>query len=434
MLGWTCASGHEWQARAVTVKRRGCPSCRHATTADTIAKSRGGVCTLAGNLVADNFGWRCAAGHSWLASLNSVKNMRTWCPTCHGCGGGRGGGRPATGLELATANAAAHGGTCTSTTYETMDDVMGWRCANAHEWKASLRQVRVLRQWCTVCAAPVQAGLELAHALARENGGECLDTEWAGATSPLRWRCAFGHEWVLPYRSLKSSGAWCVECRGSRVRHSLDTVQAYARNRGGECLSVSWAPAAAQLWRCKLGHEWSAKFHAMNSRGIWCPSCAGAGAGARAFASAQGGSCLSAATEPPQQWRCALGHEWSASFATAQVAWCPYCPWAREEECRLVLERLTGDRFPRSSLNGVELDGYNARLRIAFEYQGEPVQLVTSCWDDEDDEDDDAASQRELAWQQKRDACHDEFVALIEIPHTVADVEEFVWGHLKHLV
>lgn len=189
--------------------------------------------------------------------------------------------------------------------------------------------------------------------------------------------------------------------RGSRVRHSLDTVQAYARNRGGECWSVSWAPAAAQLWRCKLGREWSAKFHAMNSRGIWCPSCSGAGAGARArarvrerargFVFERGDRTASAmALRPRPRVECEFRDRPSRVVSVLPVGARGRVP--------LVLERLTGDRFPRSSLNGVELDGYNARLRIAFEYQGEPVQLVTSCWDDEDD---DAASQRELAWQQK---------------------------------
>merc|ERR1712113_281401 len=78
----------------------------------------------------------------------------------------------------------------------------------------------------------------------------------------------------------------------------------------------------------------------------------------------------------PMLWRCSEGHEWLASLANVKNAgtWCPHCnTWKREEECRAVFEELLGVSFPRcrpSFLDGLELDGFNAELRLAFEHQG----------------------------------------------------------------
>jgi hypothetical protein len=54
--------------------------------------------------------------------------------------------------------------------------------------------------------------------------------------------------------------------------------------------------------------------------------------------------------------------------------WCRYCTfYINEEECRKIIEKLTGKKFPTkrpSFLNGMEYDGYSEELKLAFEYQG----------------------------------------------------------------
>ena len=48
-----------------------------------LAKDRGGLC-LAKTYVNTKakLRWRCAEGHEWEASANSVKGNGSWCPKC----------------------------------------------------------------------------------------------------------------------------------------------------------------------------------------------------------------------------------------------------------------------------------------------------------------------------------------------------------------
>ena len=54
--------------------------------------------------------------------------------------------------------------------------------------------------------------------------------------------------------------------------------------------------------------------------------------------------------------------------------WCNICINSKpENECRDIIESLTNSEFPKrrpTFLNRLELDGYNEKLRIAFEYNG----------------------------------------------------------------
>lgn len=51
--------------------------------ADEAAQAKGGQClseTCGGSQ--EKLRWRCAEGHEWLATLASVRNLKTWCPHC----------------------------------------------------------------------------------------------------------------------------------------------------------------------------------------------------------------------------------------------------------------------------------------------------------------------------------------------------------------
>jgi len=78
--------------------------------------------------------------------------------------------------------------------------------------------------------------------------------------------------------------------------------------------------------------------------------------------------------------RCCDGHTWNARLTDLEKGvWCPRCVrWRREESCRLILENIYKSEFPKSSPQWLkygrsrfQLDGYNAGLCLAFEYQGE---------------------------------------------------------------
>ncbi len=91
-LRWRCGEGHEWAATLSSVRNLGtwCPRCaprgRPPLTledAQAAAQEKGGAClSEAYESSRDKLRWRCGRGHEWAASLNSVRNLGTWCPHC----------------------------------------------------------------------------------------------------------------------------------------------------------------------------------------------------------------------------------------------------------------------------------------------------------------------------------------------------------------
>lgn len=161
-LGWRCASGHEWAASLSSVRSMGtwCPQCRPPRSAGgrkpltleaarEAAAARGGACT-SGECEGSTaiLGWRCASGHTWAATLNSVRNMGTWCPSCAR------GGSPLT-LEDARETAKEKGGDCISDEAECegSHSRLVWQCAEGHTWAARFKAVRYMGTWCPHCRA-----------------------------------------------------------------------------------------------------------------------------------------------------------------------------------------------------------------------------------------------------------------------------------------
>lgn len=92
---WECAEKHRWRATLNNVTARGgegtwCPQCfgnarLDLDVAHEVAARRDGLC-LSEEYVNSQapLEWECAEGHTWEASLNSVKDAGSWCPRCFG--------------------------------------------------------------------------------------------------------------------------------------------------------------------------------------------------------------------------------------------------------------------------------------------------------------------------------------------------------------
>jgi hypothetical protein len=149
-----------------------------------------------------------------------------------------------------------------------------WRCAHGHEWESAAHNIRA-GHWCPVCGHAVPLTIADMQAEADAQGGVCLSTRYLGKNAKLRWRCRFGHVFeVRP--SFVRGGGWCPHCRGTRELGSIDRMQAIARDRGGRCLSDAYVDARTKLrFRCAEGHEWDAQ-PANIVAGKWCALCANA--------------------------------------------------------------------------------------------------------------------------------------------------------------
>lgn len=182
----------------------------------------------------------------------------------------------------------------------------------------------------------------------------------------------------------------CNLCRIKRnggentQRLTIEECKEYALNKGGECLSETYKNCMIKMkWKCSENHEWEATFNAIKTQNQWCPYCSGKHNNnikvCKEFALNKNGECLSNEyknKETHMLWRCSEKHEWEATFGKIKNAgrWCPQCSSGRSEQlCREIFEEHYNAKFPTKKpkfLKGLELDGYNKELNIAFEYNG----------------------------------------------------------------
>lgn len=164
-------------------------------------------------------------------------------------------------------------------------------------------------------------------------------------------------------------------------------------------------------------------------RGDGCPTCAGNEAltieDMKALAEERNGLCLSSSyrnLRTKLKWRCADGHEWEASPDQIRHnnSWCPTCSCNLGEEIvRAYFEAIFFKPFPRKRpkwLKGLELDGYNTELGIAFEHHGQQHYRQKRLYHKTKKEFEDQTSRD----KRKRELCTDHKVTLFEIPEVPA--------------
>ena len=154
LLHWQCEQRHTWWANLNNVKSGGtwCPTCAGRPPL-TLAAAREVAANQGGELLSQSYDnvrgrlhWRCAQGHEWLTTLDSVRNKGSWCPSC---------ARSRRRLKLGLAHqlASAQGGLCLSKSYTNNCSRLLWRCSHHHEWWASLKSVKDRGTWCPSCAS-----------------------------------------------------------------------------------------------------------------------------------------------------------------------------------------------------------------------------------------------------------------------------------------
>ena len=222
--------------------------------------------------------------------------------------------------------------------------------------------------------------IEECQEFAKSKGGKCLSTEYKNNQTTMLWRCEKKHEWNAMFQHIKR-GVWCPHCSG-KAKHTIQDCQLFAESKGGSCLSTEYSSNKKKMrWKCEKKHEWSAIFKDIK-HGYWCPSCAGVARltieECQSFAESKGGKCLSTEYKncsTKMLWQCEKKHEWSTIYSRIKhSSWCPRCSGNRSEElCRTIIENYLCEPFPNvrpKFLEGLELDGYNKDLNIAFEYNG----------------------------------------------------------------
>jgi len=142
-----------------------------------------------------------------------------------------------------------------------------------------------------------------------------------------------------------------------------------------------------------------------------------------------GGRCLSEkfrGTKRKHLWECyTCGYKWYASPndirgkpSRVQGTWCPKCNRSLPEEiCRLFFENIFNTKFPKENnlewlrKTKMHLDGYNAKLKIAFEYQGKHHYEQIQYFHKEEKKFQESKKRDEY----KRNMCKQNGIVLIEI-------------------
>jgi len=195
--------------------------------------------------------------------------------------------------------AFSRGGACLSNRYLGDRVKLLWRCAEGHEWEAMPNGVKK-GSWCPLCYGNRPKPVEAVRQLTAAKGGELISDRTNGKRRFVTVICSAGHTWETTPRRLKRGG-WCPTCDEAK-RLTINNMREAAVQRGGLCLSYKYVNSVSKLhWRCQLGHEWDAPYASIQ-QGRWCPKCGHIAGGdkqrdtidkMRATALARGGRCLS---------------------------------------------------------------------------------------------------------------------------------------------
>ncbi|AXE31740.1 hypothetical protein DK842_18660 [Chromobacterium phragmitis] len=166
--------------------------------------------------------------------------------------------------------AAAWGGACGADRYQNMHVHMPFRCANGHDFESTPTTI-LSGQFCPSCHDRKGRMAAEIEAFVAAKGWRSL-SEYKHSSTRMLWRCEHGHEWRVRWETVRS-GHGCPHCYRLRRCHSLEDMQALARERGGECLSERYINIRTpMLWQCEKGHVWSIPASSVLT-GRWCAAC-----------------------------------------------------------------------------------------------------------------------------------------------------------------
>lgn len=330
-LTFVCAVGHRWDALAgAIVAGSWCPECarprRRYSIVDMqrLASERGGEClSKRRSGTVSPLRWRCARGHRWQMNPHNLLYSGTWCRACE----------QADQLAGLADIVSARGGALLSRRYTGARSKLRVRCGGGHTWSMDAGAIR-RGSWCVLCAGRAPITVERLRRAARAHGGESLEPDDAKLhiNRHARWRCAKGHEWNASPGNVMN-GTWCPRCN-RRVKMTLADVDAHAASRGERCLTRSYEGSHQMLeWECAEGHRWCSTRHRIMNSGRWCPTCAGVIPVTieqmQQLAIDRGGMCLSpsyANSRTSLRWRCAEGHAFTLAPKLVKVGrWCARC-------------------------------------------------------------------------------------------------------------
>jgi hypothetical protein len=261
-LLWECEKGHQWKApfSDILYKKTWCVECAGKKKLDgikmaqEIAKLKKGKCLSIEykNSTNQKLLWECEKGHQWYASLNQIKDKKTWCKKCAGL--------EKLTIEIAKEEAKKRNGECLSEEYFGVKQKLIWKCKCGHQWEATLNNIKNRHSWCPEC---FQKNITIndAKKIASEQRGRCLSDVYV-PNKKLLWQCEFGHQWEAILGNIKNNKAWCPECGLLNSAKKMNNAQISQHWKTGESLICvgSYEIKTVHYLNCnKIEYLWQTK-------------------------------------------------------------------------------------------------------------------------------------------------------------------------------
>lgn len=283
-------------------------------------------------------------------------------------------------------------GRCMSSVYSRNDTKYIWKCKNKSHPEFEAQWGNVVRgRWCKLCANErFKMDFSVIQLKIKEMGGKLVSKQkdYVNNKSVIKYYCDQGHECSSSWGKLQQAEVangralnWCSECSG-KAKYTIAEVRQLATDRGGVLLSKSYTNNKELLkWRCSNSHEFKLNLHNLLN-GQWCRKCS-SGIG--------------------------------------------------EEYVRYVLEGVFNEKFPKTKpnwLGGLELDGYNKKLKLAFEFQGVQHRKYVPVFHQNGLSDFESQIERD---KKKRNLCKRHGVKLIEVEFVNTQLDKLTKNILDSL-
>jgi hypothetical protein len=264
--------------------------------------------------------WKCKiCNNVWSSNYNNTRK-RSSCPSC---GKGKVRHTPENVKRIAKEKG-----------FELLDDYIQssknnmWRCMDcSYIWSTSFANINrdQRNKGCPKCNGQVRYKYQDILQIAKERDLTCLDPDYENCCVHMKWQCNRCERiWETSFRSIKQN-IGCIKCTfDTTIKCGIEDVLYTIKNRNIECLDEKYINAHTKMnWKCTVcDNIWKATYTHIKHSKSGCPNCAA---------------------------------------------------YRSQKACRKIFEKIMGEPFPTlrpKFLKGLEYDGYNSELKLAFEYQG----------------------------------------------------------------
>jgi len=325
--------------------------------------------------------------------------------------------------------------------------INGWKCDTCDTiFSATYHNIKT-GSWCRKCRLNIK-DLNDYKEICKPKGEYILDYIPENTNIKIKgWKC-FRCDTMFHncYDNIRE-GNWCKKC-GHNVK-DLNDYKEICKPKGEYILD--YIPENTHCcvlgWKCKLCETVFESSYKYICRGNWCKKCGHDIKDLNDYkeiCKLKGEYILDYIPKNTdyiiEGWKCKLCENiFESSYSRVRYGnWCPPCSHSQSEKLvRSFIEKYLCVKFNSCYpkwLNGLQLDGYNEELCLAFEYQGKQHEEFVYFFH-RTEENFEKQKERD---KRKLDICQQKCVNLIIIPHTVNYLkpdllEEYVLNELVKL-